>query len=219
MSIGYQHGAPVDVEPSGRRRSRRRLSIGHIAVAVAAILAFVANLAFLRSADESVAAVMTARPVAAGDAIGPGDLTTTQLRADSSVLSGLVTSLDGLEGRIARRHLEAGELVGRGDFLSGAAPDGLRSMAVPVDPAHAAGGTIRVGDQVDVIDVGADGTASYVVRRAPVLALSDQATGALAGSGGRHIVIGLNADQVLAVAAAIADGEVDVVVTTGSNDD
>ena len=194
------------------------MSIGHVAVAVAAILAFVANVVLLRAADDSIGVVVTARPVVAGDAIGPGDLTIARMQADATVLAGLLTSLDGLSGRIARRDLAPGELVGSADLLTDVAPDGLRSMALPVDPAHAAGGSIRVGDRVDVIDVGADGVARYVVRDAPVLTLADQATGALAGSGGRHIVIGLGEEEALEVAAAIADGDVDVVVTTGAID-
>jgi hypothetical protein len=68
------------------------------------------------------------------------------------------------------------------------------------------------------VDVDDQGVAAYVVGDAPVLAISEQATGALAGSGGRHIVVGLDKDQVLAVAEAIADGEVDVVVATGAGD-
>jgi Flp pilus assembly protein CpaB len=88
-------------------------------------------------------------------------------------------------------------------------------MAIPIDPSHAAGGLIRPGDRVDLVDVTREGGASYVVRDAPVLSISEARTGALAGSGGEHLVIGVTADQVLAVAEAIADGSVDVVVTTG----
>ena len=218
MSVGVKRETPDRASPAGPRRPSRRLSLGHLAVAVAAILAFVANVAFLRSMDDSVSVVVAARQVSAGSPIGAGDLTTARLRADSTVLAGLVMSMDGLTGRIARRDLAAGELVGDADLLSSAAPDGLRSMALPIDPAHAAGGSIRVGDRVDLVDVDDQGVAAYVVGDAPVLAISEQATGALAGSGGRHIVVGLDKDQVLAVAEAIADGEVDVVVVTGAGD-
>lgn len=194
-----------------------RVSLGHLAVAVAAILALVANVAFLRSLDESVAVVVVQRPIAAGSTIGVGDLTTGRLRADANVMAGLITSSDGLVGRVARRDLTSGELVGQADLLASAAPDGLRSMAVPIDPSHAAGGLIRVGDRVDLVDVDPAGVAAYVVRAAPVLAVSEQSTGALAGAGGRNIVVGLDEGEVLAVAEAIADGDVNVVVTTGAD--
>jgi hypothetical protein len=90
-------------------------------------------------------------------------------------------------------------------------------MAVPVSPAHAAGGAIRVGDRVDLVDVGSDGVAAYVVRGAPVISVSTGETGALTSSIREHIVIGVGAQEALAVAAAIEDGAIDVIVTTGSD--
>ncbi len=219
MSVGLSTGS--EGKPAEGRRPRsplRRLSLGHIAVVVAAILAFIANVAFLRSRDDSTAVVVAARPIAAGETVGVDDLTTTPLQADASVLATLLTSLEGVDGRVARRSLEPGEMVGAGDLLSEVAPGGMASMAVPMDPAHAAGGTIRVGDRVDIVDVDSDGVAGYVVRDAPVLAVSEDRVGALAGSGNRHVVVGLSDDEVLAVAEAIADGKVDIVVTTGASD-
>lgn len=213
MSVGFQSGG---VEEGPRRRVMRRWSIGHVAVAVAAILAFVANLAFLRSRDDATAVVVTARPIEAGEVIEGDDLSTTMLRADAGLLATLLTSPEGMEGRVARRTLGEGELVGAADFLEGATPDGLASMSIPIDPSHAAGGVIRVGDRVDVVDVDAEGSAGYVVRDVPVLAVSSSGSGALAATGRDHLVLGLDGDQVLAVAEAIADGEVEVVVTTGA---
>lgn len=199
------------------RRTRRRFSVGHLAVVLAAVLAFAANLAFLRSVDDSIEVVAAARSLGAGEIVSAGDLRTVALRADASVLSTLLTSVEGLEGRVVRSGLVAGQLVGGGDLLAAAAPDGLRSMAIPVSAQHAAGGTIRPGDRVDIIDV-VEGVASYVVRDAPVLEVSSTSSGALAVSGGDFLVVGLNEAEVLAVAEAISDGKVDVVVTTGAAD-
>lgn len=216
MTVGARTAAGGAAEGRFRRSPLRRFSIGHLAVVVAAILAFVANVAFLRSRDDSTLVVTTARPIAAGEVIGPDDLSTTRLQAEDSVLAGLLTSLDGVEGRVARRNLAQGEMVGAADLLTEAAPGGLASMALPMDPAHAAGGNIRVGDRVDIVDVDSDGVAHYVVRDAPVLAVSEGNVGALAGAGNQHLVVGLSEDEVLAVAEAIADGEVDIIVTTGA---
>lgn len=199
------------------RRRRPRFSIGHLAVALAAILAFIANLAFLRSIDDTVSVVAAARSLAAGETVTAADLTTVGVRADTSVLTTLLTSLDGLEGRTVRHALAAGALVGSGDLLTGAAPDGLRSMAIPITPTHAAGGSIRPGDRVDLVDV-VDGVASYVVRDAPVLEVASGAAGALSVVTAEFLVIGLAEAEVLEVAEAIADGKVDVVVTTGASD-
>lgn len=218
MTVGMEVGSDGDAgDGRGRRKPLRRFSLGHVAVVVAALLAFVANVAFLRSRDDATAVVVAARPIAAGEIVGGDDLATTRLAAEPSVLASLLTSVDGVEGRVARRSLAEGEMVGAGDLLTEAAPGGMASMAIPMDPAHAAGGTIRTGDRVDIVDVDPDGAAVYVVRDAPVLVVSDERAGALAGSGNRHLVVGLSEGEVLAVAEAIADGKVDIVVTTGAS--
>lgn len=193
----------------------RRLSVGHLAVAVAAILAFVANLAFLRSQDDTTLVMVAARDVAAGDTLTAADLGTARVKAEGALLSSLVTSPDSLEGKVAARPIMSGSLIAGTDVLDRVSPDGLASMAVPIDPAHAAGGLIRVGDRVDLVDVTRESGAAYVIRDAPVLSISEARSGALAAGGGEHLVIGVTSDQVLAVAEAIADGSVDVVVTTG----
>src|SRR5690606_41330537 len=119
MTVGVNPpstGTPVQPDRS-RHRWGSRWSMGHLAVALAAVLAFVANLAFLRSADDTVAVVTAGRAIEAGDVIGPGDLTTTRIAADAGVLATLLTSLEGMEGREAARRLMAGEQVGAGDLL------------------------------------------------------------------------------------------------------
>lgn len=216
MSVGFRSGGSGGVEERSPRRLLRRWSIGHAAVAVAAILAFVANLAFLRSQDDATAVVVAARAIEAGEVVERDALSTTMLRADAGLLATLLTSPEGLEGRVARRSLGAGELVGAADLLEGTAPDGLASMSIPIDPSHAAGGAIRAGDRVDVVDVNGEGAAGYVVRDVAVLGVSSSSSGALAAAGRDHLVLGLDEEQVLAVAEAIADGEVEVVVTTGA---
>ncbi|MFP3914376.1 MAG: RcpC/CpaB family pilus assembly protein [Actinomycetota bacterium] len=205
-------------ETSARRRSFRRWSIGHLAVAAAAILAFIANVAFLRSRDDATAVVVAARPIEAGQVVTAEDLGTTMLRAEGGTLATLLTSAEGLEGTVAARPLREGELVGSSDLLTSPAPDGLASMSVPVDTSRAAGGMIRAGDRVDVVDVDEEGVASYVVTDVPVLTVSDSSGGALASVTEHHVVLGLETEQVLAVAEAMADGEVDIVVTTGTSD-
>lgn len=217
MTVGLPSGVREGVGEVLRSR-RRRLSLGHLAVALAAILAFVANLAFLRSHDDMTPVVVAARPIQAGETVRAEDFSTAEVRADAGIIATLVTSVDGLEGRVARRSLAAGELIGGADLLNGPSPDGLVAMSVPTDLAHAAGGTIRVGDRVDLIDVDGNGTAVFVVRDVPVLAVSSESSGAFAVGDEGYVVLGLDDDSTLAVAEAIADGRVDLVVTTGAGD-
>lgn len=218
MSVGLSRGDAAGVGTPATRSRLRRLSVGHLAVGVAAILAFVANLALLRSQDETTVVMVAARDVAAGETLSATDFGTARVKAEGDILASLVTSAEALEGKVASRPIVAGTLIAASDVLDRATPDGLASMAIPIDPSHAAGGSIRAGDRVDVVDVTREGGAAYVVRDAPVLSVSEARTGALAGSGGEHLVIGVTAEQVLAVAEAIADGSVDVVVTTGAKD-
>lgn len=217
-AVGDRAGVDGSVDRVGRlRRPLRRLSMGHVAVALAAVLAFVANVAFLRANDPAVAVVAVTRDLPAGHVVTADDFTTVDVRADASVLSALLTTADGLEGRVVRTHLAEGSLVGTGDLIGEVAPDGRRAMSVPVTAAHAAGGTIRVGDRVDVVDV-TDGVATYVLRDVAVLARSEASGGALNVAAGDHVVLAVEEGDVLALAEAIADGDVDVVVTTGSRD-
>lgn len=217
MSVGAKSETGSKSKPTAIKKRLGRLSVGHLAVAVAAILAFVANLAFLRANDAGTTVVVTARQIMAGEEVVPDDFTTASIRADDTVLGTLVTSLDEVGGRVASRTFAAGELVGQSDLLTNPAPAGLKSMAVPIEDAHAAGGRIRVGDFVDLIDVADDGVATFVVRDAPVVAVPAEQTAGLTGADTDHIVLGLSGTQVLRVAEAISDGSVDIVVTTGAN--
>lgn len=219
LGVSLNQRDRVDTESLApkRRNPFGRLSMGHLAVALAAILAFVANVALLRSQDESVPVVVAARSIGPGQTIMVDDLTTTRINADSGLLSMLVSSTDGLVGRVSARSLAEGELVGASDLLETLTSSNLSSMAIPIDAARAAGGSIRVGDRVDVVDV-VDGVATYVVRDAPVTAVSESGTGALSVGAESFLVVGLDSDQVLAVAQAIDDGRVDIVVTTGAGD-
>lgn len=215
MSVGFKGDTAPGGSPVGRRPRLRRLSVGHLAVAVTAILAFIANLAFLRSLDHSQPVVVAARAVAAGQVLQAADLGTAPVNAEAAVFDSLFTAPESLVGLVAGRPLEPGALITRADVLGQANPAGLASMALPIDPAHAAGGLVRIGDRVDVVDVTRDGGATYVLRDAPVLAVSEGGSGSLAPTGGEHLVVGVTAEQAIAVAEAIADGAVDVIVTTG----
>lgn len=191
-----------------------RLSLGHLAVALAALLAFVANVAFLRAQDDMVGVVALSRAVSAGSTVTAADLSMVEVAADGMVIQGLFRDSEGVVGQVATRNLAVGSLVGQNDVLAHLAPPGMKTMAIPVSPAHAAGGLLRVGDMIDIVDVGAEG-ATHVVRGASVLAVPASDT-RLGSAGPDHVVIGVMDDDVLAIAQAIADGEVDIVIAGAS---
>lgn len=209
----------ADPRPTPRRRNPLgRLSAGHVLVGLAAVLAFIANIVVLRAQDETAAVWVAATDLEAGRVLSGEDLRVEQLAATPDVLAGLVAAETPIDGQVLARPVPAGTLIGATDVRPEAAPAGLRAMSIPVPVEHAAGGTIRVGDLVDVVDVDQAGVPRFVVTKAPVIGVSTAGTGALTGGGGHHLVVGLDSDGVLAVAAAIADDHVEVVLSTGAAD-
>jgi Flp pilus assembly protein CpaB len=94
--------------------------------------------------------------------------------------------------------------------------DGLRSMSIPVAREHAAGGQLRPGDRVDVIDI-VDGEAIYAVTGAEVVTVGTERTGTLdATTRSFHVVVAVDGDEALRLTAALADEQLEVVRSTGA---
>lgn len=62
----------------------------------------------------------------------------------------------------------------------------------------------------------ADGAARYVLVGAEVLTVSDGSSGALGGSGRYAITVALDAESALEIAAALSEGTLDLVRSTGA---
>jgi hypothetical protein len=201
------HSPPVVDLP----RRRGRVSGAHLLAAVAAVLAFLANLVVLRGTDQRMAVAVAAADVEAGEPI-------TQVRfveADVASLDGLVTSREWENGPalVARVSIPAGTPLSEALTVPAAAGGGLRMMSIPVDVAHAAGGKARAGDRVDVVRV-VDGVARYVAQDLEVLDAAEAGGGI--GLGGYHLVVAVTERQALDLAEAISGGSVEVVITTGA---
>lgn len=190
---------------------------GHLVTVLAAVLALVLNLVALRVAEQTVDVAAARGDLAAGTQLAAEDLRYTPVRVTSDVLAGLLT---GEQSRAALGHVllvdvRAGALLRAGDLRAVAAPDGRRAMSLPVDPANAAGGAIAAGDVVDVIAGGAE--PRYVVAGATVLAVGAPATGLGLGQGGGAVItLAVDAEEALRLAAALAEGDVQVVRATGA---
>jgi hypothetical protein len=87
-------------------------------------------------------------------------------------------------------------------------------MSIPIDVSRAAGGTIAVGDRVDVIAVD-DGVAAFVVVDIEVVSIAADSAGALRSSD-HHLVVAIDANQALALAEAMAAGDINVIRSTGA---
>jgi Flp pilus assembly protein CpaB len=122
------------------------------------VLAVLAALLTLR-AQRTVAVLVAARDVRAGEQIAASDVSVMRMHEDS-VPAGALSTPDDAVGEYAAWPLTAGEPVlarmmrhqRSGIELTAAVsvPDGFRAIAVPVQPAGAVGGMLAPGDHVDV---------------------------------------------------------------------
>lgn len=158
------------------------------------------------------------RPLVAGSALAPGDLRFVPIEAGFEGLASLLgeSSLGSYEGWIIERSLGEGELLELAALLEPGAPDGLRSMSIPVPIEHAAGGGLVAGDRIDVVSV-VDGVANYVVTGIEVLTVADHEGGAFAAAGQYHLVVAVDSDQALALSSAMDSGGLEIVRSTGAD--
>ena len=122
-----------------------------------------------------------------------------------------------LVGAVVVAPVAAGELV-QASAVADKAPSADREMAVRVARSDAVNGRIRAGDRVDVAATfgsGSDAYTAFVVRDAEVIA-RDQPGGALGDRDHEVLTLALASPaDALAVAHAVAAGEVSVVRSTG----
>ncbi|HEX6287385.1 MAG TPA: hypothetical protein VFZ80_07855, partial [Acidimicrobiia bacterium] len=92
---------------------------------------------------------------------------------------------------------------------------GLRTMSMPIDREHAAGGSLVAGDRVDVISV-VDGVPGFVATNLEVTGVAEEASGGIGAVSAYHVVLSVSAEQALALAAAIDSGSLEIIRSTGA---
>lgn len=201
-----------------RRRRRARVSRAAALTWLAGSLAFVLTASVLRDRAAQVDVLVADRDIAAGVEITDDMVRVSQIDADSPLVAGLL-DVDGLRpGELAAVPITAGSPLRASDLAAAGRGDGLRSMSIEVDRAQAVGGGLAVGDRVDVIDV-VDGEATFVVRDAEVTGVPAEPSGRgiTGGAGSTYfVVVRVDADEALALAAAIDRGALQVVRATGA---
>src|SRR4051812_2676449 len=172
--------------PSAPRR-RARVSRGHVVMALAGVVGVVLSFAVLRQREGETAVLVAAHEIRAGETITRSDFRTTRVTLTPDVLATVAQTHDRrrLQGRIAAFTIAEGELVTTRTLRHRAAPHGLRSMSIPIDPARAVGGRLAAGDRIDVLFAGQQ-AVSIIVADAPVLA-GDARGGGGIGGGGRPV--------------------------------
>lgn len=202
--------------PTPLPRRRRRPKGGLVLAAVFGLLAVLANLVLIGGAKGQP--VLTARhTIVAGTEVGPDDFAVVDLDAPAATLAQLVagSQVAAVKGQIATHNLVAGDLVARSSLAAAAAAGAQRAMSIPVDQGRAVGGTLRVGDMVDVVD-SSTGVPTYVATGSQVLAAGGAKTSALGAASHYTVTIAVDERQALAVAQAITAGKLDIIRSTGA---
>jgi len=201
-----------------RRNPLTRLTASHLLMVLAAVLAFATNLMVLRGQEETREAVITTDRIEAGRVIVPTDLTVAEVDVDDGLFATLLPGQQSqaLVGMVATRTIEAGHLLSVDDIRPAAAPSAQRAISIPIEIEHAVGGGLVAGDRIDLIAVGESGP-EYVLADAEVLEVPSTARGSLTGATGFFVVVAVDDQQALAVAAAIRSGEIEIARSTGSS--
>lgn len=200
-----------------RRGLWGRLSIGHVLMLVAGLIAILLNFAVIRARDEVFQVAVAGQTVLAGTELNQQMFTFTEVKMQEDALRQLVQpeAIGSVEGQIAASTITQGELLQRSDWTDPAAPLELRSISIPVNREHAVGGRLAKGDRIDVIAVDED-KARYVLVDAEVLEIADPGTGGLTSTSQFWFTVAVTADQALELSPVIRDGKFEVVRSTGS---
>ena len=217
---GHADAPPVQAFEPPQRTITDRLSLGHVAMIAAGLLAFVLVMAVLRDRTETASVATAAQEILPGATVTSDMVTYIHVPADSELV-GTVADAE----TIAAGSLTAGHRIGPGEPLTlsaltpASAPSGLRAMSIPIDRDQAVGGDIGAGDRVDVIAVGDTG-ATYVATDLEVLATQSASSrvGALgsAGSGSYYVVVAVDDQTALGLALAVDVGGVSILRSTGA---
>lgn len=188
-------------------------SARHVLVIALAVAAAIANFVLLTSADRSVDVLVVAADTPAGTRVEASTFAVAKVSAGSALVDRLVggESLGALVGAVTVRPLTAGDPVLAGDVLA-TDHTGLRSMSLPVGRDVAVGGSLRVGDRIDVVAVH-EGVGEYLAVDLEVVAVpSDDAL----GSNAFAPTVAVDAETAPRLAAALETGAVHIVRSTGA---
>lgn len=195
-----------------RRSLLSRLSIGHVVMILAGLVAILLNLAFLRSGTETIRVTVASQSIEAGTVLGEDNVGSVEIGDAGELAQGLLTeeAATALFGSLLARDVEAGEPIHPSDLRPAGSSLALREYSIEVDAAEAAGGSIQATDVVDIIAV-IDNEAFYVAAGLDVVRVKD------GGGIGQHIIVLSVEDRTaLQIESARAAGSIAVVRSTGA---
>jgi Flp pilus assembly protein CpaB len=210
-----------DASPARLIRRRRSLPggravTGGFLVALSAVGVFAASSN--ARADHRQAYVVARHALLVGTRLAPSDLTVAPMQLPPGLANRRAYHRVGqVVGSVVVGPVGPGELVQASVLAAHDGPRGRRQVSLPVDGAKAVGGRLVPGDLVDVaatLGTGGDAKTSWIVQGATVIA-ADGGSGSLGDRSHQVITLALDRpEDALAVANAIAAGQVSLVRTT-----
>lgn len=205
--------------PAGRRVRRpralpgTRAVVGGLLVAVAAVGVFVAS--HRAGADHDRAYVVARHDVQAGQRLNSADFVTRPATLPDVVARRSFTGVAQLRGAVALSHIDAGELVQRGQVADGSRQPGHNQVSFAVDASRAAGGDLQPGDRIALLVTPDGNTRPQIVATGLEVVRIDRSSSAVERAGQLTILVSADGDQTLGVARALNPDQVTVVRTTG----
>lgn len=207
----------TDVREAGTSQTKRqrrgwRPTSTHLLIGLAAVAAFVLNIAILQDQDAVVEVTVADGSLESGAIFNGSDVRLVEINADFEGLDSLLTSDEVVErtGWVLTRPVADGQVIDRSVLVPAETASGNSAMALPVGVEHAAGGVFVAGDHVDVISV-VDGVAEYVLRHAQVVRVPATESGGFGSVGSYYVVVEVAPDDALSVARAMSQGSIEVL--------
>jgi hypothetical protein len=210
---------PTRTVGTGRRRAlpAGRTVVGGFLVAVAAVMVFTASLA--GSSHPGQSWVVTARPLAPGTILGPGDLASATMRLSKPAASLAYRQAALVEGRTLAVALPAGALVQNPVLVPANQLPRVRPVTIAADPVSLTG--LTPGEPVDVLatqGTGGGTAVAVVIRGATLMAATQPGSGALNAGGSGQVTIGVaTLAEVEAVVQAAHAGTITLVAAEPSD--
>lgn len=196
-----------------------RVPAAQILMVVVGVVAFVANLAVLGSAENTVRVAVAATDLATGTRLDPSlHVSWVEIGAEERVVDSLVTGSETskLSGAVLVSPMSEGDVIAERDLAPAEAVDRSRAFSIPVRIEHAVGGALVPGDRIDVIAIDG-GAARYVVAAIEVMAVpAGGQRGAFSSAGAYYVTVAVDDRQALEIARSLAAGDVRIVRSTGS---
>ena len=179
------------------------------------LLSIVLGAAVVSASDKSVRVWAVKDALPAGTAITGEDVTARRVRLFGRDLKLYVDADVAFPaGKVLLRDVGAGELLPAAAVGDLAGRKAGRIVSIPVERAHALGGEIRRGMQVDVVATfkatGGGVTTVAILRNVTVVGVSRSSSGFGASARDFGILVEVSPEQALAVAAAIESAAIDV---------